>query len=299
MKARFPVTRRAAAITLLAAGLCVPAHAQAPSIVPRTFRYAAAPGTDPDLQSLDLYLPPGPAPRGGWPLVVFIHGGGWRIGDKANAFHGRDKAPWFLAHGFAFASVNYRLSPAVMHPAHVEDVAAALAWLWRHTGEEGLDPDRFVVSGHSAGAHLAALVALDARRLGKHGLSPSRLRGVILLDGAGYDVARQAPAVIARGRWLGEMYADAFGRDGRLWADASPVNFVTRAAPPFLIIRTDRVDAVEQSALLEGRLRTSGVETRVVAVPGYSHADVNRRIGSSETEPVTAAIRTALERWMR
>lgn len=283
------IDRRAFAASAGALLLAPSARAEG---APRTFRYAQAPGVAPALQSLDLYAGPG----GKAPLVVFIHGGGWRIGDKQNGAAGREKAAFFNAQGFAYASVNYRLSPDVMHPAHVQDVAAALAWLADHAVAEGADPARIFVMGHSAGAHLAALVATDARRLGAFGKSPSMLKGVILLDGAGYDVAREAAATIARGGFLGAMYADAFGADPAGWADASPVRFVTRGAPPFLIVRTDRPDAVTQTALLRDALGRAGVDVTVFRAAGYTHADVNRRIGQTG-EPVTGAIMAALRRW--
>jgi arylformamidase len=260
----------------------------------RTFRYAQSPGAAADLQSLDLYVPPG-APR---PMLVFIHGGGWRIGDKANAPHGRQKAAFFNGQGFAFASINYRLSPAVMHPAHVEDVASALAGLHRAGASHGVDASRMIVMGHSAGAHLSALVATDARRLAHHGLSPAILRGAILLDGAGYDVAQQARAVLRRPGPMGQMYGDAFGRDGALWADASPVTHVApgKGIPPFLIVHTNRPDSTRQSSLLAERLRGAGVEASLLRAAGYTHADVNRRIGEPG-EVVTGAVMDALRRW--
>jgi acetyl esterase/lipase len=283
---------RRAFVASLAALSLAPAHAQPRA--PRTYRYAETPGVDPDLQSLDLY----PAASGPRPLVAFIHGGGWRIGDKANAPHGPQKAAFFNAQGFAYASINYRLSPAVTHPAHVEDVAAAVAWLAKNARSHGIDARSITVMGHSAGAHLAALVATDARRLGAHNLPLSAIRGAILLDGAGYDVMRQAPTVIARGGFLGEMYADAFGRDGALWSDASPVAHVRAGAgiAPFLIVHTDRPDAVSQSTLLADRLRGAGVDAQLFRAAGYSHADANRKVGQAG-EPVTEAIMAALRRW--
>ena len=271
------------------------AHAQdsAPG-APRTYRYARTPGAAPDLQSLDLYAASGQIR----PLVVFIHGGGWRIGDKTTATAGREKAAFFNARGLAYASLNYRLSPGVTHPAHVEDVAAALAWLADHAADHGLDPHRIYLMGHSAGAHLAALVATDARRLSHYGRTPAMLRGVIVLDGAGYDVTEQAPATMQRGGLLGEMYQAAFGDDPAGWADASPVNFVARGhvTAPFLIVHTDRPDSVRQSTLLADKLRDAGVEARLFRAAGYTHADVNRRIGQPG-EPVTGAIIEALHRW--
>lgn len=288
------ISRRTLALAALA-GFAAPAIAQTRVAgAPRTYRYAQAPGAAPDLQSLDLYAPPGR----GRPLVVFIHGGGWRIGDKSNGPAGREKAAYFNGLGCAYASLNYRLSPDVTHPAHVEDVAAALAWLHRNAEAQGIDGARMVVMGHSAGAHLAGLVATDARRLRRHGLSPSILRGAILLDGAGYDVTQQAPAVIARGGFVGAMYADAFGRDGSLWRDASPTLQVAAGVgtPPFLIVHASRPDSTRQSRDLAARLRAAGVDARLHEARGYTHAQINRRIGELG-ESVTGEITAALTRW--
>ena len=291
------INRRAFALAAAVFPFTAPAFAQAPE-APHTFRYAQAPGVAADLQSLDLYIPAGHRPAHGWPLVVFIHGGGWRIGDKRNGAAGAEKAAFFNRQGFAYASLNYRLSPAVAHPAHVEDVAAALAWLADHAAGQGIDAGHITLMGHSAGAHLAALVAIDARRLARFGKTPALLDGVILLDGAGYDVTLEAPTVIARGGFLAAMYADAFGTDPAGWPDASPVHFVARgqAIPPFLIVRTDRADAVTQSKLLADALTGAGVDARVLPAPGYTHMDANRRIGQPN-EPITEAILAALRRW--
>lgn len=289
------LSRRAFAIAA-AAALSAPAVAQSRIAGgPRTYRYAAAPGVAPDLQSLDLYAPPGQSR----PLVVFIHGGGWRIGDKAMGAHGREKAAFFNAQGYAYASVNYRLSPAVTHPAHVQDVAAALAWLHDNAEAQGLDRNRIVVMGHSAGAHLAALVAVDRRWLGAHGKPLSILKGAVLLDGAGYDITRQAPAVIARGGFLGQMYEGAFGTTEAGWRDASPTLQIAAnsGAPPFLIVHASRLDSTNQSRQLAARLREVGVDARLFEARGYTHAQVNRRIGELG-EAVTREIVAALRRWV-
>lgn len=263
---------------------------------PRTFRYANAPGAPATLQSLDLY----PVANRNAPLVVFIHGGGWRIGDKQNGAAGQEKATFFNAQGYAYASVNYRLSPDVKHPAHVEDVAAALAWLHDNAAAQGFDPNRIFIMGHSAGAHLAALVAVDPRWLARHGKPLSIVKGVILLDGAGYDVTRQAPAVIARGGFLGEMYSGAFGSNPAGWRDASPTLQIERgrAIAPFLIVHASRPDSTSQSRALAARLREVGVDARLYEARGYTHAQVNRRIGE-QGEAVTREIMTAISRWAR
>lgn len=290
-------SRRAFALSVASALIAGGARAEAQGRAagaPRTHRYAQTPGASPDLQSLDFYAAQGR----GRPLVVFIHGGGWRIGDKAMGAHGRDKAAFLNARGFAFASLNYRLSPNVRHPAHVDDVAAALAWLHHQADDLGFDSRRIYVMGHSAGAHLAALVATDARRLAKYGKPLSILKGAVLLDGAGYDLTTQAPAVIARGGFLGEMYSSAFGTDPALWRDASPTLHVARRQdiPPFLIVHASRPDSARQSQQLAQALQAAGVDARLFEARGYTHAQVNRRIGEPG-EAITGQIEAALRRW--
>lgn len=261
-----------------------------------TYRYAQTPGVAAPLQSLDLYSAPGR----NRPLVVFIHGGGWRIGDKANGAAGQEKAAFFNPLGFAYASLNYRLSPNVQHPAHVDDVAAAISWLYDHAAEQDIDRNHIYVMGHSAGAHLAALVSTDSRRLAKYDKPLSILKGAILLDGAGYDLTTQAPVVIARGGFLGEMYSGAFGTDPSGWPDASPTLQVARGRgiPPFLIVHASRPDSTRQSQQLAQALRNVGVDARLFEAAGYTHAQVNRRIGEPG-EAVSGQITAALQRWNR
>lgn len=261
----------------------------------RTFRYAQAPHTAANLQSLDVYGARQGAKR---PILAFIHGGGWEIGDKDNAAHGARKAAAFLERGTVFASLNYRLSPAVMHPAHVQDVAAAVAWLHDHASEIGGDRERIYVMGHSAGAQLAALVATDETRLGAHGLKLSVLKGAIPLDGAGYDVSFEAPIMIRRGGLLGQMYAGAFGRDGSLWADASPVSHIAagKGIPPFLIAYTNRPSAPFQARELANRLTRAGVEAKTLLSPNQNHMQINHDIGKPG-DMVSEAIYAALKSW--
>ena len=287
---------RRALVAALSAGFALPAWAQE-SGRPRTIRYASSPGVAADLQSLDLYG----APRAdgvGRPIVAFIHGGGWRIGDKSNGGAGADKARVFTERGYLYASLNYRLSPAVQHPAHIEDVAAGLAWLLDNAARFGGDPKRIAVMGHSAGAHLAALATTDPRRLGRHGYRPRDLRGAILLDGAGYDLTRQAPATIARGGFLGDAYAAAFGSDGALWKDASPVWRIDPAQPPppFLILHVPRPDAAMQSRMLAEAIRKAGSEATLIRADGESHSSINRGFGARGDVATDAAF-AVLTRW--
>jgi acetyl esterase/lipase len=228
-------------------------------------------GADP-LQRLD-FIPAATSHRA--PLFIFIHGGGWAFGDKRMAGH---MAVHARAQGYAFASLNYRLVPAATPQQQAEDVAAAIALLVRDADELAIDPGRIILSGHSAGAHLAALVGTDPRYLAAHRLPISILDGIVLFDGAGYDV----PAQMARGGpLLRRMYARAFGSDPGFQARVSPT--LQAAAPNagrFLILHiTSRPDdSGAQSRRLAEALRREGTPAEVVAVDN-THAEIFRLFG--------------------
>lgn len=227
-------------------------------------------GSDPR-QRLD-FTPAGRRPA---PLFIFIHGGAWAFGNKRMAGH---MATHARAQGYAFASLGYRLVPDADPARQAEDVAAAIAYLVRNAARLGIDPGRIIVSGHSAGAHLAALVGTDPRYLAAHRLPVSILDGVVLLDGAGYDV----PAQMARGGpFLRRLYGRAFGDDPAFQARVSPT--LQAAAPNagrFLILhiasRPD--DSGAQSGRLAEALRRAGTPAEVVSVDN-SHAGIFRQFG--------------------
>lgn len=228
-------------------------------------------------QRLDHYG----GPRNGLsPMLLFVHGGGWNIGDK----RGVHTLPAYAQrHGLVFASTNYRMTPDVSSARGcAEDVAAAIAWMLKEGPVHGGDPDRLFIMGHSAGAHLAALVGVDPTYLGKHGHKPSHLAGVIPVDGAGYDAVKQM-AQPRRPGWLGrrleQMYDLAFSEDP---AGLSPTLLVRsgRAYPPFLIFHVEsRQDARDQSHGLANALRVAGGWGEVVAGPGETHRSINVEFG--------------------
>jgi acetyl esterase/lipase len=224
-------------------------------------------------QRLDLVKPAGAAKA---PVLLFVHGGGWSIGDKAHAAGG--KAQWANAKGWAFASVNYRLVPQATVEQQAADIASAIAWLRAHAAEEGLDPDCIVLMGHSAGAHLAALVGTDPQYLKAAGVPMSAVKGVVLLDGAGYDVAAQSSDP---GNIVKPMYDAAFGSDPKRQAALSPTR---QAAAPnvanWLILPIERrADSQAQSKALAGALAKAGSSAVVAVVPGESHGSLNKGLG--------------------
>lgn len=240
--------------------------------VPGTREYAY--GADPK-QRLDLVKPAGVARV---PVLLFVHGGGWSIGDKAHA--APDKARWANSKGWAFASANYRLVPQATVEQQAADVASAIAWLRANAATQGLDPDRIVLMGHSAGAHLAALVGTDPRYLKAAGVPMRAVKGVVLLDGAGYDVAPQANAPRNP---VKPMYDAAFGKDPKRQAALSPTH---QAAAPnvarWLILPIQRrQDSQVQSKGLADALNRAGASAAVVAVSDESHGSLNKGLGEA------------------
>lgn len=274
--------------TALALGCPAPANDMR---IHRDIPYAQADGVDPNLLSLDVYAP---KTEGLHSVLVMIHGGGWRIGDKSNRAVGIDKGRFFTGEGYVYVSINYRLSPAVVHPVHVQDVAKALAYVRSNVATYGGDPERIFVMGHSAGAHLAALVATDHRYLEAEGAPPSLVKGVILLDGAGYDIPVQYATAP---RWLRDTYAQAFGTDPEAQRDASPVTHVVtgKAYPPFLIFHVANREASRlQSEAMAAALTGAGGEAEVIPAEGKTHGSLNRDIGRPGDIP-TQAITQFLE----
>lgn len=228
-------------------------------------------GTDP-LQSVDLYADPGSGP-----ILMFVHGGGWSRGDRRMVNALPDYA---TRHGLILASAGYRLAPAVTAREAAMDVAAAVGALRR-----ALPGRPIFLVGHSAGAHLAALVGVDPAYLGAVGMKPSDLGGVILLDGAGYDATGpRGPGIV--GRALDAMYDQAFGPPGDPERAAlSPTLRVTAggAYPPFLIFHVaSRQDAAAQSRALAAALTAAGGHAEVVSAPGETHMTINRDFGRAD-----------------
>jgi acetyl esterase/lipase len=243
-------------------------------------RYADVPGADPNLLSLDIYTR---ARNGGsaLPVVVMVHGGGWQGGDKANAEIGPEKAEFIVPLGFVYVAVNYRLSPAVKHPTHVQDVARAINWVDEHIHRYGGDRQRIFLMGHSAGAHLAALVSTDESYLARWGKRLSLVKGVILLDTAGYDIPRAIEQ--AEGDRSVRMFEAAFGTDRKVWRDASPQFHIARGKgiPPFLVAYSEDAKEYREDIALDfiRSLRDADVEVRGVPTRGKTHKEMKDDAG--------------------
>lgn len=248
-------------------------------------------GSDP-LQSLDFY--PAQGARRDAPLVLFVHGGGWKRGSKDNA-DGTWKAPHFTQAGYAYASINYRLVPEATVEQQAADVAAALRHLIDHAASLGFDPLRVVIMGHSAGAHLVALVGTDESYLKGAGLSFASLKGVVPIDGAAYDVTaqmRDGPRIMR------DTYTQAFGLDPARQRALSPTaQALAPNAPAFLLIHVQRPDGIKQNEALEAALRAAHTPVERSRFPGTGlkgHAEINRSLG----DPAYAAT-PVVDSWLK
>ena len=207
-------------------------------------------------QVLDVYVPAAasPEPR---PVVVFFYGGSWQNGDRANYLF---VAQALTSRGYVAVLPDYRTYPETAFPGFVNDAAAAARWTRDHAHEFGGDPSRLFVMGHSAGAHLAALIATDPRYLASQSMSKTDLRGVIGLAGP-YDF------LPIKDRTL----LDVFPADTR--AESQPINYVTGHEPPmFLAAGTDdTVVDPGNTDRLAAMLRKHGDSVEVRHYDGFGH----------------------------
>jgi acetyl esterase/lipase len=233
--------------------------------------YTSDKGADPERHKLDLYLPKA---KKGFPVLVFVHGGGWTKGDrKAFAKQGET----FARSGVGVASVGYRLSPGVKHPAHAQDVAKAFAWVHVNIAKYGGRADQLFVSGHSAGGHLAALVATDESYLKAEKLSLKDVRGAIPISGV-YAI----PA--------GKISA-AFGTDPEGSKQASPLTYVKAGLPPFLVLYADKDSpGMEKGAeVFCAALKKAGDEATCMKIADRDHGSILRNAAGAD-DPVTQAM---------
>lgn len=214
-------------------------------------------------QSFDLYLPAATKP----PLVVFIHGGFWVESDDEYRI-GQRIAEALVADGAAVALVRYRLSPQVRHPTQVRDVAAALAGLKRFAERYGYDPKRLYLVGHSAGATLAALLALDPTYLAEVGLKPADVAGAVLISGI-YDLGPSGPLTSQHEKIL----AATFGSEPAARRGASPLTHVRSGPRLFVLSAANDFPgfAVDARRFVKALRAVGHRQVQELIVPGLNH----------------------------
>lgn len=227
-------------------------------------------------QKLDLFLPvaPSASPR---PVIVRIHGGAWRHGDKST----QQSIAKYVSRGYAAAAINYRYSQQAIFPAQIEDCKAAIRWLRAHAAEYGIDPDRIGVWGTSAGGHLAALLGttggVEDFDTGENLQFPSNVQAVVDCYGPTDLVAaaktpgfeKRAAANSSASQLLGGPILEK----AELAAKANPIAYISKNTPPFLILHGDGDPLVplNQSELLAAALRQAGADPLFLIVKGGAH----------------------------
>ncbi len=259
-----------AALALAAVGLLVFLAPRNPEIaVERDLAYGR--GGDVVLK-LDLAMPK--AGEGPFPAVVFVHGEGWRAGNRQQMNHFIEGMARL---GYVAVTIDYRLVPVARFPAQVEDCKAAVRWLRANAGKFRVDPKRVGVIGFSAGGHLAAMLGVTGKGDGFDGTGgnpeqSSRVEAVVSFFGPTDFSAQGWPADLTTEviiPFLGGSLADK----PDVYRRASPINYVTKDAPPFLFFHgtEDKLVPVDQSVRMAQRLKDAGVPAQIVVLEGEGH----------------------------
>ena len=259
----------------------------------RDIPYWNGPDADPKKHLLDLYRPAGT----GWPVLVFIHGGGWTSGDKGLRVGGADIygniGRFYASRGIGVAVISYRLQPGVAWPDQLVDVARAVAWVHGNVARYGGDPDTIVLSGHSAGGQFAARVALDPAPLAALGVDRRIVKGLVSVSGAGLDLTDAESWRLGQPRGYYETrFRNGDTTDGWM-REASPVRFVGPDSPPGLVIYAegDPPELRRQGQVLDQALRAAGVPSEITVVPGSSHTRIILTLSRDDTVSARAILK--------
>ncbi|MGG1239286.1 alpha/beta hydrolase [Bacillus sonorensis] len=236
-------------------------------------------------QTLDIYTPKTDK-KEKHPVIIYLHGGGWTGGDKSNV---ASKPAYFTEKGYVFVSVNYRLHPDVQYNDMAYDVAKAIQWVTNHADEYQIDQSKINVMGHSAGGHLAGLIATDAKYLHRVGLEPALLNSIVILDGP-LNIKQFIEAI--------PSYKKVFGVDQKVWTEASPLTYINKPnMPPAYLVTRWGDPAVYHFA--ETLNKAAGSEF-VYQVKNLSHSGLNKMFGSpdapKEAQDMTTAVMAFLQK---
>jgi acetyl esterase/lipase len=227
---------------------------------------------------LDMFLPAAARAGQDAPVVVFVHGGGWRSGFRSEF---APMAVRLAQQGYAAVTISYRLSAEALYPAAIHDARAAVRWVRAHAGQYHLDPQRIALAGGSAGGQIASLAGvtghLDRFDPGA-ATSPvsSGVQAIVNIDGASDftmpeahandDDPKKSPSPAAM--WFGGRYAEKAG----LWREASPIQYVRAGMPPILFIGSAQPRFQVGRDAMMARMSEVGAASRVVLLPDTPHS---------------------------
>jgi acetyl esterase/lipase len=264
----------------------------------RDISYYDGPQADPTRHKLDLFLPKG---KKDYPVVILVHGGAWVMGDNRCCGLYSSVGEFLASQGIGAVLPNYRLSPGVKHPEHINDLARAFAWTRNHIAEHGGRTDEIFLMGHSAGGHLVALLATDEKYLKDQGCRSADIKGVIGLSGVyrilpgktdvrlgghSEDSFRLDEMTPLRGVSAASKPADGgglpvsvnvfgpvFGEDPQARLAASPVHYVRPGLPPFLFLNAEKDLPLlpKMAKEMHEALLKNGCDSRLLCIERRNH----------------------------
>lgn len=263
-----------------------------PYNVTRDIYYADETARDRDSQSLDLYWQ---SKQHKLPVIIYVHGGGWAFGDKADV---HQKPDYFLSQGIAVISMNYRLRWDYRVFDQAEDVTSVIVWVKDNAETYGLDANKIILMGHAAGAHLVSLVATNHSYLKVAGLSLGDIASVVAIDTASFDINR---LMVELGSFIERRRIEIiFGRNEEVWRQSSPIHHVTsgKNIPPFAILHVAEDEETKLQAMgFAKRLNDADVEA--IMIPGNKKTarSINEDLGTTgdiSTQALMAFIRAKI-----
>jgi acetyl esterase/lipase len=240
-------------------------------------------GTTEFRQTLNVYAPAAKASKPA-PVIFWIHGGGWRGGEKTSV---QLKPKFFTDLGYVFVSTNHRYVTTTPMNEIFKDIAESLRWTHDHVAEFGGDPNQVVIMGHSSGAQLAAYLAIDERALKSVGLSLEMFKGCVPVDADTFDIPAVIDLATANRKAAGKPepkygHREIFGGKPELWTDYSATTHVAagKGIPPFLILY-DAAAALtpDQAKRLQKALTSKGIPAKAFGAIDTNHGKINSDLG--------------------
>ena len=251
--------------------------------IARDLVYGPRESKDAHLQSLDVYYQDTRTAR---PVVIYVHGGSWAFGDKQEVNH---KPEFFVSQGISFVSMNYRLRWDYKLYDQLEDIASVVGWVKENSGTFGFDPERIILMGHGAGAHLVSLVATDSSYLRARELDVSDLRAVVAIDTLSFDIPRVMKEL---GNFVERrQHRLIFSDEEQVWEAASPIHHIkeNRNIPSFavLFVADNEANTLQAKAFTK-KLSQAGIDT--LMIPGNSKTSdtIDAELGELSDTPTQA-----------
>lgn len=219
-------------------------------------------------QTLDVYLPNGNSNK---KIILMVHGGAWKIGDKRHSAVITNKVKYFVAKGYTFVSINYDLVPTATVEEQVYQVAKALNYVQENAKNWNADGSKVILMGHSAGAHLVSLLSTNSL------LSSVRypILGTVSLDSAAYNI----PEIMEKPRHYG-FYDEVFGKNEQYWEKMSPYYQINKTIKPmYLVCSTLRDDSCDQAQSFAMKSK-SFANTVYIDREEKKHEEINEQLGS-------------------